>query len=81
VTESKVDHDVRGPGETAHEPQGRQDARAGESDEDERRHRVMHDVEEGHGAGRHLPAGVGLADPEEGRKVRHDPKDEEHPKS
>jgi len=37
----------------------------------------MHEVEEWHGTGRHLPDSMRLAESEKNRQVRHDPEREE----
>ena len=78
AAKGQVDHDVREPGKRADEPERRQDARGREAEHEERRRWVMHHVEEWHGAGRHLPTGMRLADTEQGREVGNDPEQEEH---
>jgi hypothetical protein len=67
VAEGQVDHDVRGPGEGGDEPERRQDAGRGEGEQHQRRRWVMHCVEERHRARCHLPAGMRLADTQQGR--------------
>ena len=79
AAEGQVDHDVRGPDQRTDEPERREEPRRGEPEHHQRRHRVMQGVEERHGAGRHLPWAVRLADPEQGREVRNDPEDEDRP--
>jgi hypothetical protein len=72
---------VREPRETADQPERRQDARRGKTDEQEWRRRMMHHVEEWHSAKCHLPPGMRLADSQQCREMGHDAEEEEHPQS
>ena len=81
MAEGQVDNDVRRPCEGRNEPKWGKKAGRRNNEQRQRWRRVMHRVEERHGSGRHLPAGMRLADTKQGREVGNDPEDQEHAQS